>query len=132
LAAVPPVVTLPAMHLLLAWLLWAVAIWLTAKFLPGFEVRGFGGAVIVALLFGLLNALVGHFLYLVIGVTTLGLGFVFGFITRWFVTAVVLKMTDAVSNNLTIASFKTALLASGIISLLGAVGEHLVTHGPKF
>lgn len=120
------------MHLLLAWLVWAVAIWLTARFLPGFEVRGFGGAVVVALLFGLLNAVVGHFLYLVIGVTTLGLGFVFGFITRWFVTAVVLKITDAVSDSLTIESFTTALVASGAISLLGAVGEHLVMHGTTF
>ena len=120
------------MHLLLVWLVWALAIWLTAKFLPGFEVSSFPGAIIVALVFGLLNVIVGHFLYLVIGVTTLGLGFVFGFITRWFVTAVVLKITDAVSDNLSIQSFGTALIASGIISFLGAVGEHLLLHGAQF
>jgi putative membrane protein len=114
------------MHMLLVWLVWAAAIWLTARFLPGFEVAGFGGAVIVALLFGLINMLLGHFLYLAIGVTTLGIGFVFGFITRWFVTAVVLKITDAVSDSLTIRSFGTALLAAGIMSFLGTAGEHLL------
>ena len=114
------------------WFVWAAAIWLTARLLPGFDVRGFGGAIVVALLFGLINVLVGRFLFLAIGVTTLGVGFLFGFITRWFVTAVVLKITDAVSDSLTIASFGTALWASGIISLLGAVGEHLVLHGATF
>jgi putative membrane protein len=117
------------MHLLLTWLVWAVAIWLTAKLLPGFQVRGFGGAIVVALVFGLLNAVLGTFLYVAIGVTTLGLGFAFAFVTRWFVTAVLLKITDAFSDRLTINSFGTALIASGAISVLGAVGEQMLRPG---
>ena len=120
------------MHLLLVWLVWAAAIWLTARLLPGFEVSSFGGALIAAVVFGLINMLVGHFLYLVIGVTTLGLGFIFGFITRWVVTAIVLKLTDAFTDSLTIRSFGTALLASLAISFLGAVGDHLVLHGATY
>jgi uncharacterized membrane protein YvlD (DUF360 family) len=120
------------MHYLLVWLVWSAAIWVTAKLLPGFEVPSFGGAVVVALVFGLINMLVGHALYVVIGVTTLGLGFLFGFLTRWFVTAVVLKITDAFSSNLTIRSFGTAMLAALCISFFGGVGEHLILHGPTF
>jgi putative membrane protein len=114
------------MHLLAVWLVWSAAIWLTARLLPGFEVRSFGGAIVVALVFGLVNTLIGHFLYLAIGVTTLGVGFVFGFVTRWIVTAVVLKITDALSDNLTIRSFGTAMLAALAISFFGGVGEHLI------
>ncbi len=125
-------VTLTPMHLLLVWLVWAVAIWLTAQLLPGFEVPSFGSAVFVALVFGLVNAVLGHFLYLVIGVTTLGVGFAFGLVTRWVVTAIVLKVTDAFTDSLTIRSFGTALMASGLISFGGAVGEHLLLHGARF
>jgi putative membrane protein len=120
------------MHLLLVWLVWAVAIWVTAKVVPGFEVPSFGGAVVVALLFGLLNALLGHVLYLVLGISTLGLAWVFGLVTRWLVTAIVLKVTDAVSDNLTIRSFGTALVASGVMSFLGTVGEKLLPHLTRF
>jgi putative membrane protein len=48
---------------------------------------------------------------------------VFAFVTRWLVTAILLKITDAFSDNLTIRSFGTALIASGAITVLGAIGE---------
>ena len=120
------------MHLLLVWLVWSAAIWLTAKFLPGFEVPGFRGAIVVALVFGLVNVFVGKLLYVIIGVGTLGAGFTLGFLTRWFVTAVVLKITDALSDNLTIRGFGTALAAAAIISFTGGVGEFLLLHGGRF
>ncbi len=120
------------MHLLLVWVVWAVTIWLTARFLPGFEVPDLRSAFIVAVVFGLINAVVGHFLYLAIGITTLGLGFVFGFVTRWFVTAVVLEITDGITDKLTIRNFGTALVASGVISIIGSIGEQLVLHGTPY
>jgi putative membrane protein len=120
------------MHLLLVWLIWAVAIWLTAKLLPGFEVPDFGSAIVVALVFGLVNAVLGHFLYLLIGVSTLGVGFLLGFLTRLVVTAIVLKVTDAFTDSLTIRGFGTALVAAGAISFFGSVGEHLLLHGARF
>jgi putative membrane protein len=114
------------MGMLLSWLVMSAAIYLTAIVLPGFEVRGFGGALIVAIVFGLLNWLVGWALFALLGVVTLGIGFLLAFITRWFVNAILLKVTDALSSNIRIRSFGVALLGALLISALCTVGEHLV------
>jgi uncharacterized membrane protein YvlD (DUF360 family) len=42
------------MSLLLSWLAMSVAFWLTAQLLPGFEVKGFKGALWVAAIFGVI------------------------------------------------------------------------------
>jgi putative membrane protein len=114
------------MEILLSWLVLSIAIYLTAVILPGFEVRGFGGAIVVAAIFGLLNWLVGWLIFVVIGVATLGIGFLLAFLTRWFVMAILLKLTDAFSKRLTIRSFGVALLAALLMSLFGTIGEYLV------
>lgn len=116
------------MSIVLSWLVLSVAVWLTAKILPGFEVRSFGSAIGVAAIFGLLNWAVGWFLFLVIGVGTLGLGFLLAFVTRWFVNAILLKVTDAVSDSLKIKSFATALVGGLLMSGLGTAGQWLI-HG---
>lgn len=114
------------MGMLLTWLVMSVAVYLTALVLPGFEVRGFGGALIVALIFGFLDWLLGWALYALLGVVTLGIGFLLKFITRWFVNAILLKVTDAFSESLRIRSFGVALLGALLMSAFGTLGEHLL------
>jgi putative membrane protein len=111
---------------LLTWLIMAVAVWLTATVLPGFHVKGFGSAIIVAAIFGVLNFLIGWLLFVVLGVATLGIGFLLAFITRWIVNAVLLKLTDALTDHLTIDGFRWALIGALMISVLGTVGEWLL------
>ena len=53
------------MMLLLHWLLSALALLLVSRIVPGFEVRGFGPALIASLVIGLLNATVGLILKIV-------------------------------------------------------------------
>jgi putative membrane protein len=113
-------------HILISWLILTLAVWITAKVVPGFQVKGLGGAVMTAALFGILNTLIGWLLFLIIGVGTLGLGFLLAFVTRWLVDAIVLKITDALTDRLTIRGFGTALIAALIMSLLGTLGEWLV------
>ena len=47
------------MSLLLSWLILSFAVWLTATILPGFHVKSFGSAILVAALFGILDFLLG-------------------------------------------------------------------------
>jgi putative membrane protein len=112
--------------ILLSWLIMSTAFWLTAKVLPGFEVRSFRGALVVAAVFGIINWLVGWLLFALIGIASLGLGFLLAFLTRWLVNAILLQVTDRLSNELRIASFGTALIGALLISLLGTVGQWLV------
>jgi putative membrane protein len=114
------------MQMLLSWLVLSFAIWATAKLLPGFEVRGFASAVIVAALFGVLNWLLGWLIFAVLGVATLGIGFLLAFVTRWIVSAILLKLTDAISERLAIRSFGVALVAALSMSAFGTLGEYLV------
>ncbi|MEK7706339.1 MAG: phage holin family protein, partial [Myxococcota bacterium] len=89
------------MTILYSWLILAVAVWLTAQLLPGVKVSGIGGALVVALIFGILNWLVGWLLFVVIGIGTLGVGFILAFATRWLVMAILLKVTDLLTDKLT-------------------------------
>jgi putative membrane protein len=114
------------MTFLLTWLIMSVAVWITATVLPGFHVKGFSSAIIVAAIFGVLNFLIGWLLFFVLGVATLGIGFLLAFITRWIVNALLLKLTDAVTDHLTIDGFRWAFIGALMISVIGTVGEWLL------
>ena len=113
---------------LLSWLIAAVAVYLTALILPGFKVTGFGGAAWVALWLGVVQWLLGWLLFGLIGIATLGLGFLLAFITRWIVTAILLKLVDAMSSSLHIRSFGTAVLGAMLMSGITTLAERLLLH----
>lgn len=113
--------------ILLSWLILSGAFWLTAEILPGFVLKGGArGAALVAALFGVINWLIGWLLFVVIGIASLGLGFLLAFLTRWLVNAILLKLTDAVSDTLDIKNFRTALIGAFLISVFGTAGQWLV------
>jgi putative membrane protein len=113
------------MGLLVSWLVMSAAFWLTAQLLPGFSVKGFRGALWVAAIFGVINWLIGWFLFGVIGIMSLGIGFLLAFLTRWIVNAILLKITDKLSSNLAIRDFSTALFGALLLSLFATVGQAL-------
>lgn len=104
-----------------------VAVALSVALLPGFKVRGDFGVVKVAVVFGLLNWALGKLVFVLIGLSTLGLGFLVAFVTRWLVTALLLKLTAALMETLEIDSFKTAFLAALIVSATGTGAEWLLS-----
>lgn len=114
------------MDLLLSWLILSFAVWLTAAVLPGFHVKSFGSAILVAAVFGVLNFLLGWLLFAVFTVATLGIAWLLAFITRWIINAILLKLTDALTDQLSIDSFGWALGGALMMSLIGTVGEALV------
>lgn len=114
------------MSLLISWFILAAAVWITSAILPGITVKGVWGAIWVAALFGSINWAIGWLLFGLIGIGTLGLGFIFAFLTRWVVDAIILKLTDALTDNLTVRSFGWAMLGALIMSALGTLGELIV------
>jgi putative membrane protein len=109
------------MSWLITWFISACAVWITAQVLPGFTVTGAKGALIASAVIGLLSALIGWLLFFVIGVGTLGIGFLLAFITRVVVLAIIIVMTDKLTASLKVNGFGTAFLGSIIISMVGAV-----------
>ena len=71
--------------------------------------QGLGGAILTAAIIGVVNWLIGWLLFALIGIATLGLGFLLAFVTRWIVDAIVLKIADAMTERLTIDGFGWAL-----------------------
>src|SRR3982751_6268878 len=116
------------MSLLIAWLILSVAVWLTAAVLPGFHVKGFKSAVIVAALFGILNFFLGWLLFVVFTVVTLGLAWLLAFLTRWLINAL-LMLTDRISDHLKIDSFGWAVAGALMISVVGALVTRILPWG---
>lgn len=114
------------MSLILSWLVLSLAVWVTAMLLPGFRVKGFGSAIVVAAIFGILNYLLGWLFFTVFAIATLGIAVLLAFITRWIINAILLKITDSLTDRLTIDSWKDAFLGALVMSLIGTLGEWLV------
>lgn|SRR5699024_1501480 len=114
------------MSLILSWLILTVAVWLTSIILPGFHVKNFTSAILVAALFGILNFFLGWLLFAIFTVATLGLAWLLAFITRWIIDAILLKLADGMTDHLRIDSFGWALGGALVMSLIGTVGEWLV------
>ncbi len=114
------------MSMILSWAALSIAFGVSAMLLPGLRLSQGGDAIWVAGLFGLLNYTLGWLLFGLIGLGTMGLGFVFALLTRWLVSAILLKLTDALMDGLHIDGFGTALLGALIITLVGTVVERIL------
>lgn len=116
------------MQFLISWLILSLAVWLTALVLPGVRIRSFGSAIVVAAIFGVLNFFLGWLLMLFAGVLTLGVAWLLAFITRWIIDAIFLKITDSLSDRISVDSFWWALGAALLMSAFGTVGEAIAAH----
>jgi putative membrane protein len=114
------------MGLLLSWLILSFAVWVTAVVLPGFHVRSFGSAILVAAIFGVLNFLLGWLLFAIFTIATLGIAWLLAFITRWIINAILLVLTDRLTDHLAIDSFGWALGGALMMSVIGTIGEMVV------
>ncbi len=112
------------MGLIISWIAVAFGLWLATKLIPDFEVAGdWKSYAVVAAVFGVLNFFLGWLLFVILGVASLGLGFLFGFVTRLVVSAIVLKIADSVSSRLTIRGFVPALLGALVLALAGSLAD---------
>jgi putative membrane protein len=114
------------MSMILSWLILSLAVWVTDAVLPGFHVKNGKSAFIVAAIFGILNFLLGWLFFVVFAVATLGIAWLLAFITRWIINAILLVITDKLTDHLKIDSFGWALGGALMMSVIGTLGEWLV------
>jgi putative membrane protein len=110
------------MHFLLHWLLSALSLMIVAHVVPGFQVAGFGTALLAAVAIGLVNATIGvvlRLLTLPLTVLTLGL---FSFVLN----ALLLWMAAALVPGFVVAGFVAAFLGSIVLALVNALLRNLV------
>lgn len=114
------------MSLILSWLILSLAVWVTDAVLPGFHVKSPKSALLVAAIFGVLNFILGWLLFAIFTVATLGLAWLLAFLTRWVINAILLVITDKLTDHLKIDGFGWALAGAFVMSLVGTLGEWVV------
>lgn len=114
------------MGVILSWLILSFAVWLTAAVLPGFHVKSPTSALLVAAIFGVLNFLLGWLLFAVFTIATLGIAWLLAFITRWIIDAIMLMLTDKLTDHLRIDGFGWALGGALMMSVVGTIGEWVI------
>ena len=101
-------------HLLLVWLINAFAVYVTASLLGGIYIKNFWAAIIVALVLGLINAIVKPvlvFFSIPFIIVTLGLFLL-------IINALMLLLAATLVDGFTVSSFGWAVLGSLVISLV--------------
>jgi putative membrane protein len=110
-------------------LLGGLAFLIVARILPGFELRGgFGSAVLVAFVYGVIKALLWKLLVILsfpLVLLTLGL-FIF------VINAFLLWVTDKLVRRLEVRSFGTLIIAAFLLSVLDFVFRLVVYQGAFF
>lgn len=101
-------------HLLLVWLINAFAVYVTASLLGGIYIKNFWAAIIVALVLGLINAIVKPILVFFsfpFIIVTLGLFLL-------IINALMLLLAATLVDGFTVSNFGWAVLGSLVISLV--------------
>jgi putative membrane protein len=119
------------MSLILSWLILSLAVWLTAVVLPGFHLKSARSALLVSAIFGVLNFFLGWLFFAVFAIATLGLAWVFAFLTRLLINAIMLVITDKLTDHLKIDGFGWALAGALMMSAVGTIAQWLIV-GARF
>jgi putative membrane protein len=110
------------LHLLLTWLIGALALWLVARILDGIKVRGFGTALAATAVIAVVNAVIGPFLrFLTFPLTFLTLG-----LFLLVINATLLKLSSLFVPGFEVRGFLNALIGSVLLTVLNTILRHVV------
>jgi putative membrane protein len=109
-------------HLLINWLISALSLVIVANVIPGFELSGFGAALIASIVIGFVNGTLGFLLKIVtfpLTIVTLGL--------FWLViNALMLKLAAALVPGFRINGFWPAFFGAIVLTLVNLVFRRLL------
>ena len=115
------------MGLLLAWLTVTLGLWVSHQLIRNFRIEGgIGSFLLLGAVVGILHFFLGWLLFVILGLATLGIGFLLAFLTKLIVTAIVLKFADGLSTRFKIHGFLPAFWAACLMSLVSSLVEWIV------
>jgi len=103
--------------LLIQWLLYAIALMLVSRIVPGFVVEGLWPAMIASLVIGFLNATVGFFLKIItfpLSILTLG-------IFLLVINGLMILLASSIVRGFHVRGFGAAFWGAVVLALLGMV-----------
>jgi putative membrane protein len=105
------------MALLVQWLLYAIALMVVSKIVPGFQVAGLWPALIASLVIGLLNATLGLLLKIItfpVSIITFG-------IFLLVINGLMILLASSVVSGFNVRGFGPAFWGAVVLALLGMV-----------
>ena len=103
--------------LLVQWVLYAVALIVVSRLVPGFHVRGLGPAMIAALVIGFLNATVGFLLKVItfpLSILTLGLFLL-------VINGLMILVASSIVKGFDVRGFLPAFWGAVVLAILGMI-----------
>lgn len=110
------------MILIVNWFLSALSLLIVSRIIPGFEIKGFGTALIAVIIIGLVNATIGLILKILtfpITILTFGLFLL-------VINAVMLKFASLFVSGFIIRGFIPALLGAVVLAFVNVALRYLV------
>lgn len=110
------------MNWIVRFLITALALWAIAMYVPGFHMNGWGDAIIAAIIFGIVNTLIGPVLRLIslpFTILTLGL---FSIVVNWALFALTVWLSPGFKTTGTPwPSWEATLIAAIIMMIVNTV-----------
>jgi putative membrane protein len=110
------------LHLIVNWLLSALALWLVARIIPGIEVRDYGAALVATVVIAIVNFFFGPILRF--------FGFPLIFLTLGLfslvINAVLLKLASLFTPGFRVHGFLAAFLGSIVLTILTVILHYVV------
>ena len=110
------------MVFLLRWVLSALSLLVVGRLVPGFQVQGFGTALLAALVLGFLNATLGA----VLAVLTLPLTLLTFGLFDFVVMAFIIWIVTAVVPGFHVTGFFAAFFGAIVLAIVSTLLRHLV------
>jgi putative membrane protein len=110
------------LHILVSWIVSALALWIVAQIIPGIQVRGFGAAMLATVIIAVVNATFGFVLKIVffpLTLITLGLFLL-------VLNALLLKLASLFTPGFAVRGFLSALLGSLVLTILTTILRRLL------
>ncbi|HEX3986850.1 MAG TPA: phage holin family protein [Acidobacteriaceae bacterium] len=115
------------LRLLLKWLLYAVALLITAHLVPGFHLRDLAAALVAVVIIGFLNMTLGLLLKIItfpLSIITLGLFLL-------VINAFILKLAGNVLPGFYVATWSAAFIGAVVLALLHLLLRLLMDHDDR-
>jgi putative membrane protein len=104
------------------WFLSALCLMIVAHVVPGFEIKGFGTALIAAIVIGLINATIG----LVLKIVTLPFTIITFGLFLFVINALMLRFSALFVSGFVVKGFLPAFLGAVALAILNTALRHLV------
>jgi uncharacterized membrane protein YvlD (DUF360 family) len=110
--------------LAISWVFLTIAFLAAAALVPGFDIKNPKSGFWVAATFGVLNVVVAPVLATLFAGVTLGLVCLLPGVLRFIITVILIKLVDALSDNLKVKGLFPAVLAAIVMSVTAAVLDY--------